>query len=599
MLNKKQLAILGKNKKNNQSISLQKERTDYFNLFVIYGALIVGVMVVLALITTAFLKKDYLLRNNEQQLEVALEKNWQANQELNKQQLHLLLGEELVVTNLPQLGFYLKKSSNIKQLLAYQEKLKRLSLVEFFYYQEEQELAIIENQITDLPVVFLDQSIFNNYLVSHLEQINQEKLKKLNNKVQLSFMDFKQTSSLITEKIQSQTNPQVALLINIPLLKKEVVLQEAEHVDFNRDIRYRFLSNYELQEFPIFTLNDYKRKLVYSINYDSQSWQEKLVLDREKLKKYLLEEVEPQIARQKEDGEIGYQNGYVSFSNNIKEGIALDIEKTINLTEQLINTSLEDEITMVDLPLIREKPVLKIAEELKEQGITELLVQGISDFTLSSYSRINNVKAGLNRFTGRLIDPGKRVSFNAILGPVNGAMGYLPEMVIKGNKNEEEYGGGLCQVSSTVYRAAMLAGFEIVKRRPHSYLVQYYHPAGSDATIYPPYPDVVFINNTDHKILLQTYTEGVKAFVNIYGSDDGRQVHLKGPFIYDMYPAPPAQYVRTSTLPTGKVVQYDWAHPGLTSKWWRTVTFADERETIQEEIVSKYRNWAAKYLIGM
>ena len=131
-----------------------------------------------------------------------------------------------------------------------------------------------------------------------------------------------------------------------------------------------------------------------------------------------------------------------------------------------------------------------------------------------------------------LVGPEDEFSFNSALGKVGVKQGYLPELVIKKDKTVPEYGGGLCQVSTTAFRGAVKAGFEITERESHAYPVQYYNPQGTDATIYPPHPDLRFKNNTPAYILIQTRIEGNKLYFDFYGSDDGRKVVLKGPYIY-------------------------------------------------------------------
>ena len=136
-----------------------------------------------------------------------------------------------------------------------------------------------------------------------------------------------------------------------------------------------------------------------------------------------------------------------------------------------------------------------------------------------------------NRFNGVLIKPGEEFSFVKILGEVDGEHGYLPELVIKHDKTEPEFGGGICQVSTTTFRAAINSGLEITARRNHAYPVSYYNPQGMDATVYVPRPDLRFINNTPGYILIETQIEGTKLIFNFYGTDDGRRVNIIGPKI--------------------------------------------------------------------
>jgi vancomycin resistance protein YoaR len=112
---------------------------------------------------------------------------------------------------------------------------------------------------------------------------------------------------------------------------------------------------------------------------------------------------------------------------------------------------------------------------------------------------------------------------------VNGSTGYEKELVIKaGGVTEADYGGGLCQVSTTTYRGVLNSGLPVTQRRNHSYYVKYYAPAGTDATIYPPYVDLMFENDTPGKVYIQTRVvpEKSKAYVYFWGTHDGRVVDV-------------------------------------------------------------------------
>lgn len=136
--------------------------------------------------------------------------------------------------------------------------------------------------------------------------------------------------------------------------------------------------------------------------------------------------------------------------------------------------------------------------------------------------------------TGVIVEPGETFSFNKYLGEVDGEHGFLPELVIKKSGTVPEFGGGLCQVSSTAFRAAMDAGLPITERRNHAYAVQYYAPQGTDATIYPGVVDLKFTNDTPGSILVWPYEKDANTLIfDFYGTKDGRQVILEKPVQYD------------------------------------------------------------------
>ncbi|MDP3993682.1 MAG: VanW family protein [Candidatus Doudnabacteria bacterium] len=196
--------------------------------------------------------------------------------------------------------------------------------------------------------------------------------------------------------------------------------------------------------------------------------------------------------------------------------------------------------TTVTLPIHFYAPNVVLGD-LNDLGIKELLSRGQTDFTGSSNSRIQNVRVGASQYNGLIIPPGEEFSFNKNLGPIDAAHGYLPELVIKPEGTVPEFGGGLCQVSSTAFRAALYSGLPITQRRNHSYAVRYYEwisddqprAPGLDATIYPGAQDLKFVNNTPGTILIATHIEGKRLYFDFYGTHDGREVTVSQPEVYD------------------------------------------------------------------
>lgn len=245
--------------------------------------------------------------------------------------------------------------------------------------------------------------------------------------------------------------------------------------------------------------------------------------------------------------EFGEDSKVAVFRQAI-QGKKFNISKSAT---EIIN-ALKENKSSVRLVIDAVEPDITL-DKVNDLGIKSLLAVGESDFSGSHNARIHNIKVGTTKFNGSIIKPGEEFSFNNILGEVDEKTGYLPELVIKGGKTIPEFGGGLCQLSTTVFRAAILAGLPILERRPHSFPVKYYNPQGFDATIYPGVSDLKFINDTKGHILLQTKVEGTKLFVEFYGTSDGRQVSMDGPHQYDQKTngAMKAYFVRTITRTNG------------------------------------------------
>jgi len=230
------------------------------------------------------------------------------------------------------------------------------------------------------------------------------------------------------------------------------------------------------------------------------------------------------------------------------EGVRLNIDESA----AIIIKALRDNQTTAELPVEKISPTVTL-EKINDLGIKTLLAKGESNFAGSSIARIYNIRLGASKLNGVIIKPGEEFSFNNTLGAIDERSGFESELVIKNGALIPEFGGGLCQVSTTMFRAAIFAGLPIAERRPHSFPVRYYNPQGFDATVYPGIVDLKFINDTPAYLLVQTKISGTKLFFEIYGSDDGRKIALDGPHQYDQQPngAMKAYFVRKIVLGDG------------------------------------------------
>ncbi len=281
------------------------------------------------------------------------------------------------------------------------------------------------------------------------------------------------------------------------------------------------------------------------------------------------------------------------------EGVGM-LGRDVNLDEAVTLTiaAMERGITDIEIPVTRTQPEMTIDPALKEQGITQVLAVGESDFSNSPANRRHNIKTGMDRFNGYIVPQGKTFSFGERLGPVNGATGYKLELVIKGDRTEPDYGGGLCQVSSTAYRGIWEYGLPIVARRNHSYSVNHYAPYGTDATVYPPAVDMKFKNDTPGALLMQTHREGDNAYFIYYGTDDGRKSQVVGPYIWDRVSSPGDRIERTTSLAPGVTKKLGERVPGLKAAWFRTKTTSTGATTV-EGFYSHYQARPLYLLVGV
>jgi vancomycin resistance protein YoaR len=163
-------------------------------------------------------------------------------------------------------------------------------------------------------------------------------------------------------------------------------------------------------------------------------------------------------------------------------------------------------------------------------GLNTLIARGVSNFKGSSKNRRINIHVATEKMRGVLVAPNGTFSFNKYVGDVSAEDGFVPEIVIKKDGLKPELGGGVCQVSSTIFRAVMASGMPILERKNHSFPVNHYAPQGTDATTYTGVVDFKFLNDTPGYILLWPHFPDEDTLIfDIYGTDDGRQVEVKAP----------------------------------------------------------------------
>ena len=321
-------------------------------------------------------------------------------------------------------------------------------------------------------------------------------------------------------------------------------------------------------------------------------------LDREKTNAYIDEqfieyievEVDPVSIYKGEDEQL-------IIEGKGQDGIKIKRSEFKKSLELAIN----EEITKMEITTRTLKAPVTISAEIQELGIKELLGEGHTSFYNSPNNRVHNINVGMDRFNGTLIAPGEEFSFNTRLGAVDYSTGYKKELVITPKGTIPEYGGGLCQVSTTTYRAALYAGLPITSRRPHSYAVSYYSQIvghGLDATIYLGGQDLKFTNDTPGHILIQAYTDGYHAYFKFYGTSDGRQVEFEGPELSNYKYAPTqAVEVPSTELAPGETKRVGSRHTGFDALWRRLITKPGE-EPIIEEIFSHYKATQDKFMVG-
>ena len=240
--------------------------------------------------------------------------------------------------------------------------------------------------------------------------------------------------------------------------------------------------------------------------------------------------------------------------------------------------------------------------DVNNLGIKELIGRGVSYFAGSIPGRIHNINLASSKFMGIIVPPGETFSFTKTVGDISIQTGYKQAYIISQGKTILGDGGGVCQVSTTLFRAALNAGLPILERTTHAYRVGYYEqssPPGLDATVYSPTVDLKFKNDTPNHILIQTRVDNKKMMLTfeIYGTNDGRVAQVSKPKITNQIAPPPDVYQDDPTLPQGKITQTEHKAWGATVSFNYTVERSGEI-IYKKTFTSKYQPWAAVYLRG-
>lgn len=278
------------------------------------------------------------------------------------------------------------------------------------------------------------------------------------------------------------------------------------------------------------------------------------------------------------------------------------IAEGTELNEEVFSASLSQ--ALLDKKSVVATPLRKIGgtADPEKYGIVSLLGKGESSYKGSGAARAKNLQLATTRAGGVLVPPGGIYSLNDSVGDISAATGYDTAYVISNGRTVLGEGGGVCQVSTTIFRAVLNAGLPVVERHAHAYRVVYYEqdqPVGLDAAIYQPSLDFKFKNDTPNWLLLQTeYNEKTQELdYYIFGTPDGRTVDITEPQVTNVISAPAARYQDDPTLPKGVVNQVDFAASGATVEFSRKVTRNDEI-IYEDTFKSVYRPWQAIFMVG-
>jgi len=295
----------------------------------------------------------------------------------------------------------------------------------------------------------------------------------------------------------------------------------------------------------------------------------------------MLGDISKEIGQEAKDAAILLQEqGFVITDE--AEGRKLDINKSYDLVKSQIEnagTEYVDLVVEVIQPEIKRSDLLNIKDKLGEYS---------TKFNAADVDRTHNIKIATNSASNVLIKPGEVYSVNKIVGPRLAKNGYKEAKVIVNNELVPGIGGGVCQVSSTLYNAALLSNMQIVERRSHA-LPSSYIAKGRDATLSENYIDLKFANTTKYPIYIHGEVKGSWVKFIIYGCNEnpGRTVKIKTEVVKET----PSQItiIEDPTLPEGTEIEEKKAYTGYVVKTYRIVMENGKEVSVEELPISVYK----------
>jgi len=500
----------------------------------------------------------------------------------------VVFNNEETVSNL----FSPKNNNFLKHFLSWLYPQKKYDNKLSVYYSPE---ILEEWLINNFPELIVKaESAYFSLETSAGETIlinNQEKIGKEINLSEVNYEFQKNLSLLQNESI---------------IIKTRSTYPEIKQVDLEF-LRPEVEKIVELENFSVYffeEVNKKSEKIVFKVGLkevvtwlsaEKQTGSIKAIFNEEKIKNYLSLSIASKINKGVVLPRFEMKEGKVSSWQRGKNGRELNLEESsLEIASALQVYNSEAELKIEELSV----DDLNLDNNFK---ITELLGVGHSNFSGSPINRRHNIKIGAEAIHGVLIKPGEEFSLVAALGEITAATGYLPELVIKGNKTIPEYGGGLCQIATTIFRSALSTGLPITARRNHSYRVRYYEPAGTDAAVYDPWPDVKFVNDTTNYVLIQSRLEKDDIYIDFWGTSDGRIATTTAPVIYNIVKPPPTKYIISEELKPGEKKCTESAHNGADAYFDYIVIYPENSTTTPRQEVrfrSHYVPWQEVCLIG-
>ena len=281
----------------------------------------------------------------------------------------------------------------------------------------------------------------------------------------------------------------------------------------------------------------------------------------------------------------------------VKEQPGLITDQTLAL-DALGQAVLDPAVTTFTLPSKAAQPTITVAA-LPDPNKLSLITTGVSTYYHSSPERRTNIANAAAKIDGAVVPANGVFSFLNTLGGISEGNGFVGGLIISGGRTVDGLGGGVCQVSTTTFRALYQAGMPIVERNQHSYRVGYYEPrVGFEAAVYDPGVDLRMKNDTGGLVLIRTINNNAasRLEVQVWGAAQSRTVSVSGATILSSTPHPAPKYITNPALPKGVTKQVDWAADGF--NLYITRTIKDASGTRSDKVSTIYKPWQAVYEVG-
>ena len=285
-----------------------------------------------------------------------------------------------------------------------------------------------------------------------------------------------------------------------------------------------------------------------------------------------------------QDVRIAWNGGKVAVNSPGRPGVAVD---TVKFGDAFVKALARADRT-VDLPVVVKQP--DGAGDPSRLGIKEKIAEASTSFAGSIPERAHNIQLGAQRTNGKVVPPGGIFSMNDTVGDVSQETGYQLGFAIIGADTVPDFGGGICQVVTTVFKAAFASGFPVVERTNHLYRIDHYVPVlGVEATIFQPGVDMKFKNDTDQYILIEAQTDAENVRVTIYGTRPNREVSIEEPIITNVVPTDRTwRRQQSPALAKGTQVITEAAEDGMDVTVYRSIKVGG-KEVRRDRLVSRYR----------